>query len=246
MTLRAASLLGANIDAALQYVVEELNRQGVPCQIIENDDRLGAVESGRVDLMWMCGMLAANLLEAGTIDARVVAAPIFEGAPKPTYRSVFVVRHQDRCGHLGDLAKARWVFNEADSWSGHQAARVELARRGLGQPLDVTWSSSHQESLRFLREGKADLTPIDESLWRWVDRSGLAAIGFTDPWPSPPLLMRSPDQRVLDTLFSIDGPFCGVERIVPSDLSHLKPIAAHLTNPRSTTADDGDLAAYSV
>jgi ABC-type phosphate/phosphonate transport system substrate-binding protein len=223
--LKAVSLLGANIDAALEAVASELTSGGITCDVVGGtaDARLEAVRTGRAGLVWMCGLLAHRMLDSGSLDARVVAAPVFLGGTQPTYRTVFVGRSGSP--DLEDLMESRWAFNEEASWSGHHAARVELSQRGLPQPQDVIWSGSHQQSLMWLREGRVDVSPIDETVWEWVDQTGLQAVDHTAPWPSPPLLMRSPSSDVVDALTTISGPFAGVSMLVPADRGHLAPIA---------------------
>jgi hypothetical protein len=58
-----------------------------------------------------------------------------------------------------------------------------------------------------------------------VDQTGLEAVDHTRPWPSPPLLMRSPSPEMVDALTAISGPFAGVSGLVPADRGHLAPIA---------------------
>ncbi|HSJ35095.1 MAG TPA: PhnD/SsuA/transferrin family substrate-binding protein [Acidimicrobiia bacterium] len=219
------SLLSANIDAALEAIASGLTSGGMPCDVVSGpwDARLEAVRTGRVDLLWMCGLLAHRMLDSGSLDARVVAAPVFEGGTDPTYRTVFVGRPGSP--DLEDLMESRWAFNEESSWSGHHAARLEFSRRGLAQPQDVIWSGSHQQSLTWLREDKVDVSPIDETVWSWVDQTGLEAIDHTTPWPSPPLLLRSPTPHIVDALTTISAPFAGVSGLAPADREHLAPIA---------------------
>ena len=229
MKLKAVSLLGANIDAALEAIASELTSGGITCEIVSGpwDARLETVRAGRVDLVWMCGLLAHRMLDGGSLDARVVAAPVFVGRTDPTYRTVFAGRKGSP--GLEDLIESRWAFNEEGSWSGHYAARVELSRRGMAQPQNVAWSGSHQQSLMWLREGKVDVSPIDETVWNWVDQTGLEVVDHTTPWPSPPLLMRSPTPGIDDALTALPGPFAGVAGLVPAGREHLAPIAAAST-----------------
>jgi ABC-type phosphate/phosphonate transport system substrate-binding protein len=223
--LKAASLLGANIDAALNTIASELTAGGISCDVVNGstDARLEAVRSGRVDLVWVCGLLAHRMLEGGSLEAQVVAAPVFVGSTDPTYRSVFVGRRGSP--GLEDLVELRWAFNEEVSWSGHHAALVEFSRRGLPHPRDLAWSGSHEQSLTWLREGRVDISPIDETVWNWVDQTGLEVVDHTTPWPSPPLLMRSHSPGIVDALTSIPGPFAGVSGLVPARRGHLAPIA---------------------
>lgn len=231
MKLKAVSLLGANIDAALEAVASKLGAGGIACDVVSGspDARLEAVRSGRVDLVWMCGLLAHRMLAKRSLDARVVAAPVFLGGTGPTYRTVFVGRRGS--AGLEDLVESRWAFNEEASWSGHHAALVEFERRGLPQPQHVAWSGSHQRSLMWVRESTVDVSPIDETVWKWVDQTGLEAVDHTTPWPSPPLLMRSPTPGIVNALTSIAGPFADVSRLVPADRGHLVPIARARLQP---------------
>lgn len=83
----------------------------------------------------------------------------------------------------------RVVANAPSSRSGYLALRQWLQRHQL-TPGQLHFSGSHQQSILWIKEGRADLAAIDAHSWRWLEDPNLTIIDQTDSAPTPPFVMH--------------------------------------------------------
>ena len=159
-------------------------------------ERLAAIQNGGADLLWMCSLPMLNALDAGSLDAEIVAAPVFPGHDGPTYRSVIIARQQSGFATLAHLRGRRLAINERMSWSGHHALRVHLASAGERQAFfgEIVKTGSHAASIDAVLAGAADVAAIDDTIWEHRllgdDRlRDLVAVDRTRAWPAPPFAL---------------------------------------------------------
>ena len=133
----------------------------------------------------------ADLVDAGRI--RVIGAfePAIPEADGPTYRSVIVATAP---AELADLVERRAAVNSTASLSGW----VSLVHAAHGP--GATWSGpvlltgAHLDSIRALRDGRADVASIDSVSWAHAGRlypellAGLHVIGHGPRVPCLPLI----------------------------------------------------------
>lgn len=187
--------MGANTVAVLEDIVTQLRGAGLAFEAPAwgHSSADAQRDAAQVDLVWMCGSLAASMLAAGELDHDIVAAPVFPGEGAPVYRSVFVVRN-DGPGSLEAALAGTIGINEPESWSGNHGLRRHLAGRGWFAAETPT--GGHRASLDALRDGRCDIAGIDSSIWHALvaagDRvvEGLRVVATTGDWPAPPFLIR--------------------------------------------------------
>jgi ABC-type phosphate/phosphonate transport system substrate-binding protein len=115
-----------------------------------------------------------------------------DGCPPGYYQSVFVVHNDDSRDSLLAFRDARFAFNEPLSQSGWGGPQAHT--KGLGFLFrDVVETGAHAISVRFVRDGLADIAAIDAHTWRLLQRndqsvSGLRVVGRTEPTPSLPYI----------------------------------------------------------
>lgn len=212
MTLRLVATLGPNVDEICQRIVEALTDAGLVCHFDRSQGHQARVETitgGGADLMWMCGLLTAQLMKGGTVDGVILGAPVFDAETEPVYRSVFVARDGDSRPLTSHFVSSIWAMNEPGSWSGHHVVHRHAAdNRFTGVDAGrIRWSGSHVQSLEMVRTGEADIAPIDVTIWRWsgVDTSGLTPLGVTRDWPSPPLVLSAAAGVSIESVSSVLG-----------------------------------------
>lgn len=126
------------------------------------------------------------------IGAFRLATPAAEGH---RYRSVLLA---DRPGAPADFARpgVTAAANSVDSLSGWTSFVAGFVAPAGRWPGDVIWTSAHAESLRALRQGRAQVAAIDATslaLFRAADPTvtdGLFEIGRGPLIPSPPVAVR--------------------------------------------------------
>lgn len=194
MVLTAATYLGANTVPVFDDLVEQLRSAGLAFGA--TDWGRSSIEARRhaaeVDLVWMCGALAASMLDAGELDHDIVGAPVFPGESAAVYRSVFVVR-DDGPGSLDDALAGSIGINEPQSWSGNHGLRRHLAGRGWFAAEVST--GGHRASIDAVHDGRCDIAGIDSSIWDALVAAeadavvGLRVVATSSDWPAPPFLI---------------------------------------------------------
>lgn len=163
--------------------------------------RLAGLESGEIDIGWVCGAYYVDLAERPQAGIELLAAPVMLGEryrDRPIYFSDVVVAAASPYRSFADLRGARWAFNEPGSHSGYGVVRYHLA--SLGQPwgyfASVLASGAHQRSLAMILSGEVDASAIDSTVLETELRqqSDLAArirvIATLGPSPIPPWLIQ--------------------------------------------------------
>ncbi len=218
-TLRLATLLGPNTVDDLHRIGSRLRDRGFGAAIADvgtGDDTVAArLTEHRIDVLWACGLLTAELV-AGGFELDVVAAPVFDGETEPVYRSVIVTR-ADTTGPIGRLA-----VNEYGSWSGYRALFHDaLARshdRWHPDRMDeLVVTGAHVASVAAVAAGRADAAAIDHSVWDWLVSTdpgavdGIVVVDRTVDCPAPPISLgpgvRAEERTAMTAaLLDLDGP----------------------------------------
>lgn len=243
-TVHAACYLGENAVEVLDRLVSYV--AGVSDVTLEFDRTArGSAEAAgdtrESGLVWACGLLTVEMIGAGTLDAEIVAAPVFVGEQDPVYHSVIVARPDSGYRRLGDAVGGRLGVNEPESWSGHHGLVDHLGRIGLtiGAFAGTVPTGSHVNSVRAVIDNDADVAAIDHTIWEHLVARGeaedLVVLERTRDWPAPPFsLGRSLDadrrNKLLDVLTSVQpGDVAGLVRTVPvtqTDYEFMSTVAA--------------------
>lgn len=140
-------------DAGIADVPEALDRSR-PLDEIWRDPSLLLAQT--------CGYPLMTTL-AGRVQ--VVATPVYDfpGCEGAWHRSLVVVRADDPAESLAAMRGRRCAINGWDSNTGMNLLRAAIAPLAGGRPFfaSVTVTGAHLESLRAVREGRADLAAID-------------------------------------------------------------------------------------
>lgn len=168
----------------LMYVAPEPVRQANERWLSRILERLGATRRSAEGLSLMDLWLSPHLLLTQTCGyplmtalrgrVRIIGRPRYElpDASGGNHCSLLLGRADDPRRSLPAFRDSRGVINGEDSNSGMNLLRHRLAP--LHQDgrffADVGISGSHRESLRWLREGKADLAAIDSVTFAYLAR----------------------------------------------------------------------------
>ena len=179
-------------------VARHLRERGVtdvPDALAWPDDRYREWRAPDLLFSQTCGHPLVHSLGS---SVQVVATPHYAapGCDGPTYRSFIVVREDAEARSAGELRGKRLAVNGRDSWSGYR-----VWRRILSPSVDVEeWfgrigiTGSHRESIRGVREGRADVCAVDCVSYALLDRespdelSGTHILGRSPPQPALPFI----------------------------------------------------------
>ena len=134
----------------------------VPDGLAWSDDRYRAWRSPDLLFSQTCGH---PLVHSVGRSVQIVATPHYDapGCEGPKYRSHVLVHEDTEERSIGELRGKRLAVNGRDSWSGYR-----VWRRILSGSVDVeemfghiVLTGSHRESIRSVREGRADACAVD-------------------------------------------------------------------------------------
>lgn len=153
----------------------------------------------RLDLAFMCGLPFSRYHQQMPEQVQALVAPVMRFPryqQQPIYFADIIVRSDSEIATLADLAGKTFCYNDRGSNSGYQLMRDHLFQ--LGYPAQffkhVIASGSHQASIRWVAEGKADCAAIDSTV---LEREKQMIPALTDqlhvietigPCPMPPLI----------------------------------------------------------
>jgi phosphonate transport system substrate-binding protein len=159
----------------------------------------GMIESGAIDMAFVCGLPYVILHDRPAAAASLIAAPVMKASRyggKPKYYSDLIVKKDSKFEKLEDLKGATYVFNEEISNSGYnlplyRMAKAELAGKFFG---NVLRSGSHEESIRMVASGKADASYVDSLVLEYDQQraepnsTGVRVIDSVGPAGIPPIV----------------------------------------------------------
>ena len=150
---------------------------------------------GEIQFVWLCGLLYTQLRDYEGVTLKPLVAPIIRNYSEATYSS-YLVRHKSSSYHtVEDLDGARLAYNEESSFSGYHLLRYCFRKSDIVFSRLLA-SGGHQQSVEFVREGKADVAAIDTTFYEYLSREkpdtidALQVIEKLEDFPIPPLLVN--------------------------------------------------------
>lgn len=144
-----------------------------------------------IDLAWLT---PASYSKVGRkVGCKILCKTFRRG--KPTYKSHIVVRADSTYQTLADLKGTRFAYVDRNSTSGFIMPNRLLAEAGFPDPLvffkEATFTHSHTESLRLLKEGAFDAAAVYENAARTVDEpEKIRLLMESPPIPNDPIVVR--------------------------------------------------------
>jgi ABC-type phosphate/phosphonate transport system substrate-binding protein len=185
-----------------------------------------------------CGYPLMTLLRG---QARIVGRPRYElpDASAGNHCSLILSRADDNRRTLADFRGSRGVINSDDSNSGMNLLRQRLAplQRDGQFFATVGISGAHRESLRWLRDGQADLAAIDSVTYAYLAQhapeevSGLRVVARSALSPTLPFITvaTATDEQIEQ-----------LRRVMNQALRELPDVAQTLGLPEVLPASESD------
>ncbi len=176
-TLALTTYLGENTEPVCHAVAGYLSAQlGIPVtydQALSWEERARHIDSGAIDLSWICGLLYVRKVDQMSTPLTPLVAPVMVGKDytgEATYFSKIVV-HRDSDYHaFDDLRGTRLAINEPGSYSGSVVVQAHLASLGESGAFfrEVVISGAHAQSLRWVADGQAAAAAIDCTVYNYL------------------------------------------------------------------------------
>lgn len=128
------------------------------------------LESGMADIGFVCGLPYVMMKDKPNPRVDLLLAPVMKNGrykDKPVYYSYIIVQKDSKFKDFSTLRGSTFVYNDEISNSGYNMPRAHLIRIGevsgfFGKTIR---SGSHEESIRMVAQGKADVTAVDSLVY---------------------------------------------------------------------------------
>lgn len=160
----------ASHDAFWRLLRDELHAQGIPAPDTLNRAVEHMTGWGRSDLVLgqICN-LPYRAIFSGRVTLIGAADYGLDDCPAGHYRSV-IIAHKDAPNQpLTKYATARFAANALGSHSGYGAPQEWAQSHGFLLPSPIL-TGSHDASLRYVAEGRADIAALDAQTWALQQR----------------------------------------------------------------------------
>ena len=157
-------------DRIFDYLGEKLGRKVDFVSGFSYETINSMLDSGMVDVGFICGL--PYVLKQDTAEPKIelLLAPVMKNAKyqnKPIYYSYIIVNKDSAYENFTDLKGSRFVFNDEISNSGYNMPRAYLIEQEQTSGFfgHVTRSGSHEESIRMIASGEADVSAVDSLIY---------------------------------------------------------------------------------
>ena len=198
----------------------------------------------QLDLAFICGLPLNRYCQVVSDQLQTLVAPVMLGSRyenRPIYFADAIVNAASDVKVFADLALKTFCYNDLGSNSGYNLLQHRLIEDGHEQGFfnKTIQSGSHQRSIRWVVDGKADCAVIDSVVLEQELRDfpelsqQLRVVEALGPSPMPPLVVaqhlgKSLIQQMRDSLLQPDRELqkamkrFGVKRFAPMELKDYK------------------------
>lgn len=200
--LNAVSYLAPNWLDHYQAIVHSIGRVlHREIQLEASDlDPLEDLQNRHVDLAFICGLPFIRNCRIAEGQLKAIAAPVMQSdryQNRPVYFSDMIVRTDSQFHCFSDLAGSTVCYNDPGSNSGYYLLRYRLLQEQSESRFfkQAVQSRSHQRSIRWVIEQKADCAAIDSTVLEQELRvfpklaEQIRIVESSDPCPMPPIVV---------------------------------------------------------
>ena len=157
-------------DEIARYLGEKLNHKVAFISGFSYATINSMLDSGIADIGFICGLPYVMEKDQPQPGIDLLLAPVMKDPKykdKPIYYSYVIVHKDSKIDNFSDLKGSRFAFNDEISNSGYNMPRAHLIDLGetAGFFGKVTRAGSHEESIRMVALGKADVSAVDSLVY---------------------------------------------------------------------------------
>jgi len=128
------------------------------------------LEAGMADIGFVCGLPYVMKQDESQSSLELLLAPVMKDSKyqdKPIYYSYLIVHKNSKFNDFTDLKNSTFVYNDEISNSGYNMPRDYLINIGetSGFFKKTLRSGSHEESIRMIALGEADVSAVDSLIY---------------------------------------------------------------------------------
>jgi len=179
------------------------------------------LDSGMADIGFICGLPYVMKKDKPEPTINLLLAPVMKNQKykdRPIYYSYVIVHKDSKFNQFSDLKGSRFVFNDEISNSGYNMPRAHLIDIGETSGFfgTVVRAGSHEESIRMVALGKADVSAVDSLVYDYDEIKNpefvrqTKVIKILGPAGIPPVVVSSKTpvdlrQKIRDILLEMNN-----------------------------------------
>ncbi|MDH5710538.1 MAG: phosphate/phosphite/phosphonate ABC transporter substrate-binding protein [Gammaproteobacteria bacterium] len=157
-------------DEIANYLGKKLNHQVSFVSGFSYSTINAMLDSGTADIGFVCGLPYVLKRDQTEPMIDVLLAPVSKAPQyknKPIYYSYLIVNKDSKAESFADLRGMTFVYNDEISNSGYNMPRAHLMEQGETRGFfgQVIRSGSHEESIRMVANGLADISAVDSLVY---------------------------------------------------------------------------------
>lgn len=171
MAAAFVSEAGVSVYAEIfHYLGEKLEREIEYISGFSYDTINTMLDSGMVDVGFICGLPYIMKRDKPQPNIELLLAPVMKGnkyKDMPIYYSYIIAHKDSKFNSFSEFKGSRFVYNDEISNSGYNMPRAHLINMGETSGFfgKVIRSGSHEESIRMVAIGEADLSAVDSLVY---------------------------------------------------------------------------------
>jgi len=206
-------------DEIFRYLGEKLEREVEYISGFSYSTINAMLDSGLVDVGFICGLPYIMKRDKPQPSVELLLAPVSKGSiykDMPIYYSYIIAHKDSKFDSFSEFKGSRFVYNDEISNSGYNMPRAHLI--GMGETSGffgkVIRSGSHDESIRMVALGEADVSAVDSLVYdydqaknpRYTHQTKIVEI--LGPAGIPPVVISTKTplslrQKIQDTLLGM-------------------------------------------
>ena len=191
---------GLELDGLLGFLSDQTGWIFNPIRCKSYDEALAILDSGEAKMGWLGSFASIEMSRTGKFEPFAVGLP--KNQPTPNYNSVFITKADSKIRKLSDVKNKKLIVSNVHSTSGYIVPKRELNDIGINLDSNLEFpdtivSQNHDESIKLLLEGRADVAAISSvNLNENINKKtilidDIRVIHTSKPIPGAPLVFSS-------------------------------------------------------
>ena len=154
---------GLNLEGLVDYINKKTNFKINLILCKDYNEAIEALIQGKAQIGWLGPYAYLEASRSGAIEQFAIGLP--KGKKTTNYQSVVIVRKDSTITSLERIKNTRLIIGDHHSTSGYAVPKQELSEVGINidnenEFKEVIKSNTHDEAIRNIIEGRADVAHI--------------------------------------------------------------------------------------
>jgi len=154
---------GLNLEGLVDYINKNSNFKINLILCKDYNEAIEALIQGKAQIGWLGPYAYLEASRSGAIEQFAIGLP--KGKKTTNYQSVFIVRQDSTITSLEKIKNTRLIIGDHHSTSGYAVPKQVLSEVGINidnqnEFKEVSRANTHDDAIRDIIEGRADVAPV--------------------------------------------------------------------------------------